>query len=276
MAHCVRQENPNRPPDIHLDINLMSGKVLRAGFNIRPFTIECLEQVNQDFEVVVFTASHKWYADVILDHIDPEKKYFQHRLYRDHCIPTKDNVYIKDLRIFKNRDLKDLIIVDNAVYSFGAQLSNGIPIMPFKDDKEDTEFQNLMTYLKNIVHFEDMRIANRQAFKMEHIYKFSNDNYIAEYDYDLCDKSSDEEFSDHEEEESNNNNNEEENKEEGADEDGASINSNSKPSNFGSSSSQNQNKGRLPKSINTILDGFSLKMAKTKSFHSKLSSNKLL
>jgi hypothetical protein len=108
------------------------------------------------------------------------------------------------LRIFKNRDLKDLIIVDNAVYSFGAQLSNGIPIMPFKDDKEDTEFLNLMTYLKNIVHFEDMRMANMQAFKMDHIYKFSNDNYIHEYDYELCDKSSEDEFSDHEEEEENN------------------------------------------------------------------------
>ena len=64
--------------------------------------------------------------------------------------------------------------------------------MPFKDDKEDTEFLNLMTYLKNIVHFEDMRVANKQAFRMEHIYKFNNDNYIAEYDYDLCDKSDEE------------------------------------------------------------------------------------
>jgi CTD small phosphatase-like protein 2 len=115
----------------------MSGKILKAGFNIRPFTKECLEMVNQFFEVVVFTASHKWYADVILDYIDPEGKYFQHRLYREHCIKTKDNVYIKDLRVFKNRELKDMIIVDNAVYSFGAQLSNGIPITPFKDDKED-------------------------------------------------------------------------------------------------------------------------------------------
>jgi CTD small phosphatase-like protein 2 len=68
----------------------------------------------------VFTASHKWYADVIIDYIDPEKKYIQHRLYRDHCIKTTDNVYVKDLRVFKNRDLKDLLIVDNAVYSFGA------------------------------------------------------------------------------------------------------------------------------------------------------------
>jgi CTD small phosphatase-like protein 2 len=98
----------------------MSGKVLKAGFNIRPYTKECLESVNKDFEVIVFTASHKWYADVILDYIDPDKKLIQHRVYREHCIKSNDNVYIKDLRVFKNRDLKDMIIVDNAVYSFGA------------------------------------------------------------------------------------------------------------------------------------------------------------
>lgn len=68
----------------------------------------------------MFTASHQFYADVILDYIDPTKTLIQHRLYRDKCINTQNNVYIKDLRVFKNRDLKDLIIVDNAVYSFGA------------------------------------------------------------------------------------------------------------------------------------------------------------
>ena len=76
MAHCVRQPNPQRPPDIELDIKLQNGRTLKAGFNIRPYTKECLELVNKYFEVVVFTASHKWYADVILDYIDPEKKYF--------------------------------------------------------------------------------------------------------------------------------------------------------------------------------------------------------
>jgi NLI interacting factor-like phosphatase len=74
LAHCVRQEKPNRIPDVYLDIKLQSGKVLKAGFNIRPYTRECLEKVNENFEVVVFTASHRWYADVILDYIDPEKK----------------------------------------------------------------------------------------------------------------------------------------------------------------------------------------------------------
>jgi len=157
---------------------LISGKVLKAGFNIRPFTKECLELANKYYEVVVFTASHKWYADVILDYIDPEGKYIQHRLYRDHCIKTTDNVYIKDLSIFKNRDPKDTIIVDNAVYSFGAQLSNGIPITPFKDDKDDREFICLMNYLTAIKDCDDLRVPNKAAFKMEQVYKFNLDNYI--------------------------------------------------------------------------------------------------
>ena len=145
---------------------------------------------------MVFTVSHKWYADVILNHIDPENKYFQHRLYRDHCIKTTDNVYVKDLRVLRNRDLKETILVDNAVYSFGAQLSNGIPITPFKDDLEDQEFLSLINFIKYLGTQDDMRAACRESFKLEQVHKFNLDNFIEMYDYDLAeeeDTSSDEE-----------------------------------------------------------------------------------
>lgn len=69
--------------------------------------------------MVVFTASHKAYADVVLDYLDPKKEYIEYRLYRDSCVQTEEGVYIKDLRIIKNRSLKDMVIIDNAVYSFG-------------------------------------------------------------------------------------------------------------------------------------------------------------
>ena len=61
---------------------------------------------------------------------------------------TEEGVFIKDLRIIKNRSLKDLVIVDNAVYSFGFQLDNGVPILPFYDDKLDEEMLHLIYYLK--------------------------------------------------------------------------------------------------------------------------------
>lgn len=282
LAHCVRQENPNRPSDVYLNINAISGKIIRVGFNIRPFTKECLELVNQHFEVIVFTASHKWYADVILDYIDPEKKYIQHRLYRDHCIKTTDNVYIKDLRVFKNRDLKDMIIVDNAVYSFGAQLANGIPITPFKDDKDDSEFIFLMNYINILKDYDDMRLLNREAFRMEQVYQFKLDKYIHYYDYDLCDEKSDEEYSDHEDDRPTGefldhvHNDHESDPNFESENNPFGTGSSSLSSQKGKSSSHNvagswrlNHKGKpLPRTINNCLDEFSKKMAlaKTKSF----------
>lgn len=120
--------------------------------------------MNKYYEVVVFTASHKWYADVILDHIDPKGIYFQHRLYRESCIKTTDNVYVKDLRVINNVHLKDMLLVDNAVYSFGVQLSNGIPITPFKFEKDDKEFLFLKRFLFDIRNYEDLRDPIRAAF----------------------------------------------------------------------------------------------------------------
>ena len=94
--------------------------------------------------MVVFTASHPSYADQVLDLLDPKREIFDLRLYRDSCIRSPDGVYVKDLRIFEPfRTMSDIVIVDNAVYSFGYQLENGIPIIPFYDDKEDEELLHL-------------------------------------------------------------------------------------------------------------------------------------
>lgn len=67
--------------------------------------------------MAVFTAAEQTYADLIIDKIDPEKKYFSHRLYRQHCFKI-DDVYVKDLRIITDRTTEDTIIVDNSILSF--------------------------------------------------------------------------------------------------------------------------------------------------------------
>jgi len=59
LAHCMRKDEESmREPDVNLNITTMSGNIIKAAFNIRPYTKECLEFANEDFEVVVFTASH--------------------------------------------------------------------------------------------------------------------------------------------------------------------------------------------------------------------------
>ena len=67
----------------------------------------------------IFTASHREYADAVIDLIDPDNQLIQFRLYREHCFQTKEGIFVKDIRVIRNRLLKDLILVDNSVYSFG-------------------------------------------------------------------------------------------------------------------------------------------------------------
>ena len=79
---------------------------------------ECLTELHKHAEIIVFTASHYTYADVILDYIDPKHELIDYRLYRNNCV-FADNLFVKDLRILKNRDLKHVCLIDNAAYSFG-------------------------------------------------------------------------------------------------------------------------------------------------------------
>lgn len=82
-------------------------------------------------EVIIFTASHPCYANVVIDYLDPGEKMVSHRLYRDNCWQTEEGVFVKDLRILGNRELSDVVLVDNAAYSYFFQLDNGIPIIPY-------------------------------------------------------------------------------------------------------------------------------------------------
>lgn len=77
-------------------------------------------------EVMIFTASHECYANEVkyfylyikvINYIDPEKRVCK-RIYRDSCVTVgEENYYIKNLEVL-DRDLKDIVLVDNASYSF--------------------------------------------------------------------------------------------------------------------------------------------------------------
>jgi CTD small phosphatase-like protein 2 len=49
---------------------------------------------------------------------------------------TSDGVYVKDLRVI-NRDISEMVLVDNAAYSYAYQLDNAIPIIPYYKGKND-------------------------------------------------------------------------------------------------------------------------------------------
>jgi CTD small phosphatase-like protein 2 len=88
-------------------------------------------------------------------------------------------VYVKDLRIIANRSLRDVVIVDNAVYSFGFQLENGIPIIPYYNNREgDEELLHLINYISTLAHFHDMRTQNAKAFQLRELENADITDYL--------------------------------------------------------------------------------------------------
>jgi CTD small phosphatase-like protein 2 len=92
---------------------------------------DVLQYLSTLYEICVFTAGEQIYADTVLDFIDQDRSVIKFRLYRQHCINPAPGVYVKELSIISDRDLKDLVIVDNSIVSFAYNLSNGIPIASF-------------------------------------------------------------------------------------------------------------------------------------------------
>ena len=91
---------------------------------------------------MVFTSAVQGYADKIIEYLDPEEKYIQHRLYRCSCYCHGLTFpHIKDLRIL-NRDLSQVILVDNSFFTFWFNIDNGVPILPFRGVQDD-ELLNL-------------------------------------------------------------------------------------------------------------------------------------
>lgn len=139
---------------------------------IRPFTTEFLEFAKEHFNLVLFTASMQDYADAIVNYIDPLDEFFKLRLYRESCLEFK-NFFIKDLSIFETFGLKDMIIVDNCLYSFARNLKNGILIPSFYSDSEDRQLLVVKEYLETkMIDTKDIREVNESYYGLESIKNF--------------------------------------------------------------------------------------------------------
>lgn len=128
----------------------------------RPHLKMFLEKVAQMFELVIFTASQKIYAEQIIDRLDPDGKLISQRIYRESCI-FSDGSYTKDLTIL-GVHLAKVAIIDNTPQVFQLQVDNGIPIKSWFDDPSDQELVELLPFLETLVDVEDVRPIISKTF----------------------------------------------------------------------------------------------------------------
>lgn len=77
--------------------------------------------------------------------MDPNH-YITKRLFRNYCV-CSEGIFVKDLGLL-GRDMKDVIMVDNAAISYKFQPLNGIECKPFINDFTDTELSEMTPFLE--------------------------------------------------------------------------------------------------------------------------------
>ncbi|RKP40167.1 HAD-like domain-containing protein [Dimargaris cristalligena] len=162
LVHCTTDPDPNS--DLVFPVELDS-TIIQVRCRLRPGIQEFLERAAKHFEVVLFTASQKIYADRLLNLLDPERKLIRHRLFRDSCIEMSE-IYVKDLSLL-GRDLSQVVIVDNSPQVFGYQLSNGIPIVSWYHDPRDSELYSVYSFLESLLGTDDVRPHIDRKYRMQ-------------------------------------------------------------------------------------------------------------
>lgn len=170
LIHCKTDQSTES--DVGVPVTFPGGETIVAGINIRPYAKQILKNLSCHFEIIIFTASHSCYANPVIDFID-EDKVVSKRLFRENCSQVTDGLFTKDLTIFKDRRLEDIILVDNAAYSFFFQLSNGVPIVPFTDNKEDRELYKLEKFLMTMIDIDDVREIIESEFKWQSFLRYA-------------------------------------------------------------------------------------------------------
>ena len=154
-APYLKTENP-KPFSLVLDLDetLVHFKVNPKNENegvlrVRPGITEFLDSIDKYYELIIFTAATQDYADLLIDAVEENKIYFEHRLYRQHTVII-DNDFVKDLTRI-GRPLDKIAIVDNMPQNFRLQKENGINIKAFWGEEiYDTALIDLAPILVNI------------------------------------------------------------------------------------------------------------------------------
>ena len=132
---------------LHFNLNINNNN--EGIVDIRPGTIKFLDDISEYYELIVFNEGEQKYTDLLIDSIEENKIYFEHRFYREHIIIDNNDI-VKDLNRI-GRALDKTLIIDNMAQNYKFQKNNGILIKSFwGDNRNDNILNNLSIILIKI------------------------------------------------------------------------------------------------------------------------------
>ena len=117
-------------------------------FLVRPGVMDLLKELYNYYEIDIFTAALKHYADNIVNKLDRDNIYISYRLYRCHCT-YEDGKSVKKLSLM-GRDLNKIVFVDDLKRNAKYNMKNLALVSKWIDNIYDNEIINLKNKLKYI------------------------------------------------------------------------------------------------------------------------------
>ena len=141
-----------------------------AYVKVRMGTENFINVLSEYCEIIIFTASTQYYADIVIDGLDCKDK-ISGKLYRQHT-SIVNGFNIKDLSLL-GRDLTKTIIIDNIEENYSLQPKNGLNISDFEGDENDNELNYLLEDLLKIVSREGLDVT----FELDEVRKNMQKRY---------------------------------------------------------------------------------------------------
>lgn len=138
--------------------------------HVRPYLHELLQTLADKCELWLWSASTREYIDDAMKLIGEDSQYFTAVLDESYCICINGKP-VKDARVF-DISLRDVVIVDNYLFSFAGTLSNGILISAYDGSYEDNELLLILQLLASVIECEDVQAALKQAINIESYLQF--------------------------------------------------------------------------------------------------------
>lgn len=156
MIHATANTNSNSSNKFDFIVEVLINRTSCLYYVYkRPHLNYFLDVVSNWYNLVVYTASVREYADPVIDLIDNNRRYFKNRLFRSSC-PQAQGQYFKDLSLVDS-DLSKVCLLDNSAASFALYPDNAIPIESWRDDGNDEALLELLPFLDALRFVEDVR-----------------------------------------------------------------------------------------------------------------------